>query len=145
MTRIVSFIDSMSSVSVPLVTGGSQEDYTIANNQVAAATIFTVDSASYKSAFFSFELFRSETVLAVTTSFLQAGTGILSFNGTAWELSIGNYQGDDLIQDALTTDETITLSVSTASGVGSLQYTSGNMLAVYAGEIKMFITRIATT
>jgi len=140
MSRQISFVDGFTSSTPPDVTGSAQEDFLILNNQEVALSFYTIDALNYKSAFISFELSRSET----GSEFRQAATMILSYDGTNWLLNVGNYQGSDLINDSLTNPESITLSVSTISGVGSIEYTSGNMGAGYTGTLKASITRIVT-
>lgn len=137
--RIVSFIDGFTSNSTPSVTGGSQENFTVLNN-AALTTILTLDGALYKSAFIDYELER----LSTGSTFRQAGSMILSYDGSVWSLNTGNFQGSELIQDTITLPEHITLSVSTALGVCTLSYTSGNMSPTYSGNLKMYITRIVS-
>jgi len=138
--RIISFSDGFTSSSPPDVTGSAQEDFLILNNQAAALSFYTIDALNYKSAFISFELSRSET----GQEYRQAATMILSYDGTNWLLNVGNYQGSELISDSLTNPRNITLSVTTAAGIGSIKYTSGNMGAGYTGTLKASITRIVT-
>lgn len=137
--RLVNFIDGFTSNSTPVVTGGSQENFSIANN-ASLTTLLTIDGALYKSAFIDYELERFNT----GSTFRQVGTMILSYDGSSWTLNLGNYQGSDLIQDSLSLPEHITLTVSTLSGVATVSYTSGNMTAVYDGNIRMYITRIVS-
>lgn len=132
------FADSFTSASQPTIEGGSQEDYLILNNQSSGQTIFTVDGSVYKSVFANYELSRTDSL----NEFRQAGSFIMSFDGTLWTLNLGSYQGSDLISDTLTSSQNITLTPSTSLGVGSLQYTSGNMGAGYVGTLKIIITRV---
>jgi hypothetical protein len=135
---VVSFADGFTSGSSPNIEGSGQEDFVILNNQSSSLEIFTLDSVDFKSAFVNFELTRKD----VSNEFRQAGQFILSYNGSAWTMNVGNYQGSDLIADSLTSSEKITLTVTTSLGVASVKYTSGNMGSSYTGELKCSFTRI---
>jgi hypothetical protein len=142
VVRIVTFSDGFTSSSEPTVEGGTQEDYPILNNQSSfidfAPNVFSIDSAIYKSAFINYELERFDSGFV----YLQAGSFIMSFDGTTWQLQYGSYQGDDLIVDTLVNAQDVELEFSTLSGVGSLKYKSGSMGSGYAGNLKMLITRV---
>jgi len=143
MPLIVNFTDSFTSSSAPVITGGSQEDYTILNNQssfVSFTSPFTIDSADSASAFVNYELERIDA----SDEYRQSGTFIISFDGTDWVLNLGNYQGSDLIQDNILNPELIQLQITTTAGVGELEYKSGNMASHVSSKIKMDITRIVT-
>lgn len=138
MTRIVSFADGFTSSSAPVVSGGAQENYNILNNQVSSLALFTIDSADYKTAFISFELERED----VADEFRQSGSIVLHYDGANWVYTLGNYQGDDIINTSIDTPEQVVFEITTSLGVGSFKYTSGNMGASYTGKLKAFTTRI---
>jgi len=143
MPLIINFTDSFTSSSAPSISGGSQEDYTILNNQAAFVSFsspFTIDSAGFASAFVNYELERIDA----TTEYRQSGTLILSFDGTNWVLNLGNYQGNDLIQDNVASPTFVQFQITTSVGVGSLTYKSGNMPSHVSSKIKMDITRIVS-
>lgn len=140
--RILNFSDGFTSSSAPLISGsGSQEDYVI-NNNATGVTLFTVDSAQYKTYFMDYELIRQD----VGGVYVQQGGIILGYDGSDWTLTFGNYQGVDLIQDStgtISSPEMIILEVSTLSGVGTVTYDSGAMGGSYSGELKLIITRVS--
>jgi hypothetical protein len=141
MSRIISFSDGFTSASAPSLQGADQEDYAILNNQSSPVTIFSIDAALYKSSFMHFELERSDS----GGEYRQAGNIILSYDGSVWSFSTGNYQGTSIIDDSLVAALNIVLSITTSTGVGSLKYTSGNMLGTgYIGNLRVYITRIVT-
>lgn len=139
MTRIISFSDGFTSSSTPVVTGGAQENYTILNNQSSPLSLFTIDSADFKSAFISFELERED----VSNEYRQVGNIALSYDGTNWLYTLGNYQGSDIIVTTLSLAKDVKLEISTSVGVGDFKYSSGNMGASYSGNLRISITRIA--
>jgi hypothetical protein len=139
MTRLINFSDGFTSASAPVVSAGTQEDFNINNNQVAPYALLAIDAAEYKSAFIDFEISRYNG----SFEFRQSGSAIMSYDGTDWILNIGNYQGDDIIQDAITSLEHVVLSVATLAGVGTLSHTSGNMATVHFGKMRTIITRIS--
>lgn len=141
MTRIIQFADSFTSASAPVVSGGSQEDYIIVNNQASPLEIFTIDSLKFKSAFIYFELERED----VSNEYRQSGNALIHFDGINWVYNLANYQGDDLINDSITNPEQVLFQIDTTAGVGSFKYSSGNMGASYSGNFRAFITRIITT
>jgi len=135
--RTVTFADGFVSTSAPIVEGIEQETYNILNNQTNTS-LFTIDSADYKSVFIDFELTRSD----VSDSFLQTGSMVLYYDGTSWQYSTLLTQGDDLIAASITLPEEVTISMVTALGVGTLRYSSGNMGASYAGKIRMIVSKV---
>ena len=60
---------------------------------------------------------------------------------TSWELTFGNYQGDSIIEDVLTNDYGMTLSVTS---LGQIQYSTNNFIGHVSSEIKLYIVRILT-
>jgi hypothetical protein len=139
MSRVVTFADGFSASSMPTLTGGTQEDFNINNNQAAPYALVAVDAADCKSAFIDFELSRYNG----STEFRQSGSMIASYDGTDWILNISNYQGDDMVQDAITSVEHVVFSIGTVAGLGTIYHTSGNMATVHYGKLRTFITRIS--
>lgn len=135
--RTVNFADGFVSTSPPDVEGIAQENYNILNNQVNA-TLFTVDASEYKSVFIDFELTRSD----VSNSYLQTGSIVLFYNGTSWNYSTLLTQNDDILSASLALPKDVVLSMVTASGVGTLRYSSGNMGASYLGKIRMVVSKV---
>lgn len=135
-TRITAFADGFTSASEPSVSGAVQENYTLLNNQsLTDVAGLQFDSSSIKSVFFKYELER-----VGSTSKKQVGTFQLVYN-TSWELTFGNYQGDSIIEDVLTEEYGITLSVTS---LGQIQYTSNNFIGHVSSEIRLYIVRILT-
>lgn len=135
MTRIVSFADGFTSASAPVVAGAEQENYTLANNQALTnITGLIFDSSAYKSVFVDFEIERIGS-----STYRQSGSLILSYNGT-WSITFGNYQGDPIIEDVLTEDYGITLSVVGATG--QVQYSSNNLSGHTSSKIKLYVVKV---
>ena len=138
MTRILSFADGFTSSTAPLISGtATQEDFVITNN-VTGTTLLTIASASYKTAFFDYNLMRTD----VGGVYIQQGAGIMSYDGTDWTVTFGNYIGSDLIVDTSPTTNQVKFYMTTSTGVGSLKYDSGAMGGSYSGEVSFAITRI---
>lgn len=135
MTRVVSFADGFTSASAPVIAGAEQENYTLLNNQALTnITGLSFDSASYKSVFIDFEVERIGS-----SSYRQSGSMILVYNGT-WSMTFGNYQGDAIIEDVLTEDYGITLSVVGATG--QIQYSSNNLPGHTSSKIKLYVVKV---
>ena len=109
--RIVSFADGFTSASEPSISGPSSEVYSLSNNQsLTNITGLIFNSSIYKSVFFDYEIERIGT-----STYRQTGSLMASFNGS-WSLTTGNYQGDSIIEDTLTVDYGITLSIDASTG-----------------------------
>lgn len=135
MARIVNFADGFTSSSAPSVTGVQQENYPLNNNQSTtdvSGLIFA--SSSVKSFFANFELERLGSVLYRQTGQLQA-----SFNGS-WSLDFGNYSGDSIIDDTLSSTEKVVLTIDATTG--QVKYSSGNLTGHTASNLRIVITRI---
>lgn len=135
--RVLTFADGFVSTSPPDVEGRDQETYNILNNQTNT-TLFSIDSAQYKSAFIDFELSRSDSL----GSYVQTGSITLFYNGTSWVFSFGLTQNDEIISESLTEVYNVVFSFTNALGVGTLKYSSGNMGASYTGKLRTLITRV---
>jgi hypothetical protein len=135
--RIITFADGFVSTSPPDIEGRDQESFNLLNNQTNT-TLFTIDSAQYKSAFIDFELTRSD----VSNSYVQTGSITLFYNGTNWIFTFGLTQNDEIISEALDNAYNVVFSFTNALGVGTLKYSSGNMGASYSGKFKILITRV---
>ena len=115
--------------------GSVIEAYTIANNTTSGA-ILTLNSSTSKSAFADYELRRS-TSLGV---FIQTGSIIFNYDGS-WSMSFGNYSGDEMIVDTISSTEHVKLTLN--SGTGALTFDSGNMSGTsYSGTLKLNLVRI---
>ena len=135
MTRVLNFSDGFTSTTAPTGAGGAQENYTISNN-TTAGILFTTDYTTNRTVFFDYELKR-QTSLGI---FVQAGSSIMSYD-TSWALTQGNYQGDEIIVDTISSTEHVKLILN--SSTGALTYDSGNMTGTsYVGTFKITITRI---
>lgn len=133
-TRITAFADGFTSASEPSVSGAVQENYILLNNQSLTDVVgLQFDNTSIKSVFFKYEIERIGS-----TSKKQVGTFQIVYN-TSWELTFGNYQGDSIIEDVLTEEYGITLSVTS---LGQIQYSSNNFIGHVSSEIKLYIVRI---
>lgn len=138
MSRIASFADGFTSATAPTLEGASQDDYTLLNNQASATDVtgLVFSSVEYKSAFLDFTLTRSDDTPLL---FTQTGSAIASYDGSTWSLEFGNFIGDSLIQDTLTNDEHVILSIT---GVGQVQYQTGNMGTGHSCELSISSIRI---
>jgi hypothetical protein len=141
MSLIVNFADGFTSASAPTITGGSgpQETYVISNNISSPTNItgLVFSSTSFRSFFANFRLTRTDTV----TSVEQTGTLIGHYDGSAWTLTFGNYDGDSIVASSLVA---VTDVVFTITSGGQVQYTSGNMVGgTHTGSLKLAITRIS--
>lgn len=133
-TRITAFADGFTSASEPSVSGAVQENYILLNNQSLTDVVgLQFDNTSIKSVFFKYEIERIGS-----TYKKQVGTFQMAFN-TSWELTFGNYQGDSIIEDVLTEEYGVTLSVTS---LGQIQYSSNNFIGHVSSEIKLYIVRI---
>ena len=136
MTRVVTFPDGFTSSSAPSIIGGSQENYTVLNNQTSAAlTGFILDSSLYKSAFVTLEIERNGAV-----SFRQIIQGQFVYDGADWFLTTGNSSGDDLLNSSITSPEMISLSIDS---LGDISYSTGNLSGHTSSKLKFSIVRIS--
>jgi len=135
--RVLAFNDSFTSATAPTGLGGGQEDYTIANNASGGA-LFTLDHTVNKSAFMNYELRRTSSL----GTYLQTGQLMIAYNDTAWVLSQGAFEGDNMLVGTISNTEHVKLILNASSGV--LTYDSGNLAGTgYAGTLKLDIVRIA--
>lgn len=135
--RILTFADGFVSTSPPDVEGRDQETYNILNNQTET-TLFSIDSAQYKSAFIDFELSRSDSL----GSYVQTGSITLFYDGSNWIFTVGITQNDEIISQSLDDIYNVVFSFTNALGVGTLKYSSGNMGESYTGKLRTLITRV---
>jgi hypothetical protein len=136
VTRIVSFADSFTSASAPVISGANQENYVLLNNQAVTNIVgLLFDSSIYKSVFFNYEVERIGSA-----TYRQVGSFIAAFNGT-WSLSFGNYQGDQIIDDSLVVPQNITLSINASTG--QVSYSSGNQPGHTSSKIKLYIVKVS--
>lgn len=137
MTMVLQFADGFTSSTAPTLAGGSLvETFTIANNTTAGA-LLTFDSTEFKTIFAEYELTRAD----VGGVYIQQGTIIFAYSGTAWAFQAGNYTGVDMIVDTIANAYEIKLTINSSTGV--VTYDSGNMSTSYSGELKLNLTRIA--
>jgi hypothetical protein len=133
-SRTVAFADGFTSSTAPTGASG-QEDYTIANN-TTGGTLFTLVQATNKSAFADYELRRTSS----GGTFLQTGSIMMGHDG-AWTLTQGNYSGDEMLVDTISSTEHVVLSIN--SSTGAITYSSGNLSGTgYIGTLKLNITRV---
>ncbi len=137
MTRIVTFADSFVSATEPSLEGINQEDYVIQNAAVNQ-TLFTIDESVYKSAFFDFEIIRSDD----SDAYAEVGRFQLLYDGINWNFAQGISTGSQVINSEIDESYNVVFSMTTLSGVGSLKYSSGTMGANYSGTLKISISRI---
>lgn len=138
MARIVTFSDSFTSASEPTVEGVGQENYEVLNNASDEA-LFSIDSNNYKSAFFSFELIRKDSL----GEFVETGKMQLIFDGVNWNFVKNISIGSEMVVSTIDSPEHVVFSIQTTAGVGELTYSSGNMGASYEGTFRISIVRIA--
>jgi hypothetical protein len=136
--RLVTFADGFTSASAPSIAGGVQEDYLIPNNTVGAA-ILTMDKTKNLTAFVEYELIRKTNL----SYFKQEGSFIMAYDGTAWLLTEGNFQGHSMINvDGVVDPKDVQLVLDPSTGV--LTANSGNIAGTdYEGTFKLDIVRIA--
>ena len=137
MTRIVNFSDSFVAATEPSLEGLDQENYTIQNN-ASDVVLFTINSSVYKSAFFNFEIIRSD----ISNTYTETGHFQLLFHDGSWKFAKGISAGHEIISDVIDNPFNVVMSLTTSMGVGSLKYSSGNMGSSYTGTFKISITRI---
>lgn len=136
MSRIITFSDGFTSGTAPSVAGGSQENYTILNNQTGAVlTGFILDSSLYKSAFATLEIERNGAA-----SFGQIIQLQFIYDGADWILTTGNSTGDDLLNPSITSSEMVSLSIDSA---GDITYSTGNLSGHTSSKLKFSIVRIS--
>jgi hypothetical protein len=137
MTRLVTFTDGFTSATIPDLGGDSLEIFTLLNNQSVSVNITDLifSSTEFKTVFMEYEVERVGTL-----TYRQSGSLIASFNG-AWSYSLGNYQGDSIIEESLLNTYSITLSVDASSG--QFSYTSGNQAGHTSSKLKLKIVRIS--
>ncbi|MCS6281478.1 MAG: hypothetical protein HUM72_12670 [Dolichospermum sp.] len=136
MTRVVSFADGFTSATSPVVSGASQENYTLNNNQSTSDIAGLIYSSSqYKSIFIDYELER-----VGSTTYRQAGSFLAVFNGT-WTLTFGNFQGDSIIEDTLLNTYSVVLSID--SSTGQIRYSSGNQVGHTSTKFKVYSTKVS--
>lgn len=138
MTRIISFSDGFTSSTAPIIAGSSTQENFIIANSATATSLMTIDSVTYKSAFFDYTLKRAD----VSDSFIQNGKGIMGFDGSSWSITFGNFQNDDLVVDTAPVAEQVYFYMTTSLGIGSLVYDSGTMSGTYSGSLSLSIIRI---
>lgn len=138
MSLTIDFADGFSSASAPSISGGSQESYTILNNQASFVNFTGLDFTGYSSVFANFEIERNETA----NEYRQSGRLMATYDGAFWTLNIGELNGDELYQDSAIGN---TYEIMLQMNGQILQYKSGNMTAgSYSGTFKLSITRIVT-
>lgn len=135
--RVLTFADGFISTIPPETSGIAQESYNILNDQTDT-NLFTIDSTQYKSAFIDFELTRSTS----SESYIQTGSIVFYFDGTDWQLITGLTQNDDIISSSLDEAYNVSFSFTNDAGIGTLKYSSGNMVGTYQGKLKLLITRV---
>lgn len=136
--RLVSFADGFTSASAPSIAGGVQEDYLIPNN-TNGISILTLDKTKNVTAFVNYELIRKTDL----SYFKQEGSFIMAYDGTAWLLTEGNFQGVSMINvDGVVLPQDVRLILNPSTGV--LTANSGNIAGSdYVGTFKLDIVRIA--
>lgn len=146
MPRVVDFADGFYSASAPVVTGGQQERFEILNNanneslEDSNGNLFEIDSIEYLSAFINYELVREDD----SDSFIQSGQMQMVCVDGVWQLTFGNYDGDRMLLDSVSSPQDVSFAVTNNSGVGGISYSSGDMTGTdYEGVLRMSITRIA--
>lgn len=138
MTRIVTFSDSYASATEPSIEVSNQEDYEILNG-ASDEVLLTINSESYKSAFFSFELIRKDD----SNVFIETGKMQLIFIDGAWNFAKNISIGSEMIVSTIESPEHLVFSVQTTMGVGELKYNSGTMGSGYEGTFRISMVRIA--
>jgi hypothetical protein len=136
LTRIVTFADGFTSASAPVIAGGSQENYTLLNNQTGTnITGLVFDSTLYKSAFISAEIERIGS-----SQFRQTVDIQLYWDGTDWNLTSGNSSGSDILNESITATQHIVLSINSS---GQVSYDSGNLAGHTSSKLKLLIVRVS--
>lgn len=131
------FSDGFTSATVPDLGGDSIESFTLLNNQASFVNItgLAFDSSSNKTVFIDYELERIGTLIK-----RQSGYIIATFNGT-WFFSLGNYQGDSIIEDTILNNYSVVLRIDPITG--QFEYQSGNMPGHTTSKFKVKIVRIS--
>jgi hypothetical protein len=135
MPRVISFADGFTSSSAPTISSGSEESFTLNNNQ--AATNIGIDLSGYRAAFVNYSIRRSDTVTTVE----QSGDIVFHYDGAAWNIERGNYVGDSVLADSIVNTYDVVLSMSGTN----VRYATGNMVGgTHTCTIKMEIVRLST-
>ncbi len=130
MTRLISFADGFTSASAPSVSDLPMDAYPLANNVSALTNITGLDFSAYSSVFAECEVERIDS----NGTNRQVIDIKFSKNATVWSMDFGSWRGSDLIQPALTSIESVVISIT---GAGQVQYQSGNMTGTgYIGNFK---------
>lgn len=137
MTRIVTFADSFVSATEPSLEGINQEDYVIQNNVIDQA-LFTINQSVYKSAFFDYEIIRSDD----SGTYSEVGRFQFLYDNGSWQYAKGIAAGEEVISSEIVEPYNVVFSFSTLAGVGTFKYSSGNMGLNYSGTLKISISRI---
>ena len=135
MPKIIEFADGFSSASAPDIEGGTQEVISLLNNQTGTA-ISELDFDGFSSVFIDFEVHRFDDV----STFRQVGTAIFRKNPSTllWSFDLGNYTGDSIIEESISSPEHIVLSID---GSGQVSYDSGNMGSGHTAILKIVLLR----
>jgi hypothetical protein len=137
MTRIINFADGFTSATEPSIEGLDQENYVIANNAVSTE-LFTINASVYKSAFFNFELIRSDD----TNSYIESGEFKVLFYEGQWNIVKSISIGHEMFSSSIDEAFNVQIYMDTTGDVGSIKYNSGEMGNNYSGSLKISISRI---
>lgn len=152
MTRHVFFADGFTSASAPSTSGTVQENYELENDvDGSAANIdgLIFDKNLWKSIFMKFELKRSHVLIGPVDELFRQLIDITCFvnSNNEWEMTLGNYVGDDLINlESIylgTNPEKICLFIDSDSG--QISYRSGFMVGDdHESTVHIAVTRISS-
>lgn len=136
MARIVTFADTFVSATAPAIEGFGQEEYAILNN-VSGQSLFTINPASYTSAFIYYELMREDE----TTRYVEVGELKLMYNDGTWYFSKGLTSGDQITNTIIEYPYNLIFSITTSLNIGTLKYTTGDLGVSNIGYLKINISR----
>lgn len=136
MPKIVVFSDGFSSSSAPTISGGNIESYSLLNNNPLSNVVGLIfDYAEAKSIFFDYEIERIGT-----STYRQSGVFQAVYN-SGWSLSFANYQGDSILDEDLSNDYSLSLSIDSSNG--QIKYISNDQIGHVSSKIKLNILKVS--
>lgn len=110
--------------------GASQKNYNLTNNQtITDVAGLLLDSTKETSAEYLFEIERIGA-----TTYRQIIKAFALYDGTSWNLFLGNYAGSEIVQSSINNTYEIVLIITTG---GQFRYASGNLSSHTKSTLKV--------
>lgn len=134
--RVVNFADGYTLEKPPMSSGSVQEEFELLNNRNLWTPItgYSFDKDEVSSADISLEISR----IFGGFTYRQVIKIDLVYNGAFWVMNLGQFSGEDLIQDEIIHPEHISIRVTTE---GQIEYRSGYSLDIHEGKFKFATIR----